>query len=80
MNVKIGVLAAVAALTLAAPAAALAQPYYGDYGRYEAYRHDRDDWRRIEREREWRREQERRLQWEREHAYRSYGYGNPYYR
>jgi hypothetical protein len=79
MNIKTGILAAVAALTLAVPAAALAQPYYGDYGRYDTYRHDRDDWRRIEREREWRREQElRRLRWEREHAYRGYGYS--YYR
>jgi hypothetical protein len=80
MTRKIGILAAVAALTLAIPAIASAQPYYGDYGRYETYRHDRDDWRRVERERELRREEWRRLQWEREHAYRGYGYGNPYYR
>lgn len=81
MNIKTGILAAAAALTLAVPAAALAQPYYGhDYGRYDSYRRDRDDWRRIERERELRREEWRRLQWEREHAYRGYGYGYPYYR
>jgi hypothetical protein len=74
MNIKTGILAAVAAVTLAVPAAALAQPYYGDPGRYDTYRHDRADWRRIEREREWRREQElRRLRWEREHGrYGSY--------
>jgi hypothetical protein len=80
MNIKTGILAAAAALTLAVPAAALAQPYGYDngYGRYEV-RHDRDDWRRVERQRELRREELRRLQWEREHAYRL-GYGNPYYR
>jgi hypothetical protein len=80
MTIKTSILAAVAALTLTVPAAALAQPYYSDYGRYETYRRDRDDWRRVERERELRREEWRRLQWEREHAYRGYGYGNPYYR
>jgi hypothetical protein len=82
MNIKTGILAAAAALTLAVPAAALAQPYYGDhgYGRYE-YRHDRDDWRRAERQREReRREEWRRLRWEREHANRGYGYVSPYYR
>jgi hypothetical protein len=83
MNIKIGVLAAVAALALTVPAAAFAQPYYGDYGfRHEESRRDHDDWRRIEREREFRREEWRRLQWEREHAYR-YGYSysySPYYR
>ena len=82
MNIKIGILAAAAALALAVPAAAFAQPYYGDYGygRHEEFRRDRDDWRRAEREREVRREQWRRLQWEREHAYRGYGYVSPYYR
>lgn len=76
MNIKTGIIAASAALALTVPAAALAQPYYGDYGygRHEEFRRDRDDWRRIERERELRREEWRRLQWEREHAYR-YGYG-----
>lgn len=85
MTIKTGILAAAAALTLAVPAIASAQSYYGgDYGRgYYAHRdYDRrDDFRRAEREREWRREQAwRRLQWQREHAYRGYGYGNPYYR
>ena len=63
---------------MAVPAAAFAQPFYGHdgNGRYESYR--RDDWRRVERERELRRAEWRRLQWEREHA--RYGYGNPYYR
>ena len=79
MNIKTGVLAAVAALTLGVPVAALAQPYYGDYGRRDEYRRDRDDQRRVERERE-RREEWRRLQWQREHAYRGYGYVAPYYR
>jgi len=85
MNIKTGILAAAAALTLAVPAAALAQPFYGHddgYGRYEQRydRYDRGDWRRAERERERiRREEWRRLQWEREHAYR-YGYVSPYYR
>lgn len=82
MNIKTGILAAVAALALTVPAAALAQPYSGDYGRHEDFRrdrdHDRDDWRRVERERELRREEWRRLQWEREHA-NPYGYA-PYYR
>jgi hypothetical protein len=83
MNIKTGILAAAAALALTVPAAAFAQPYYGhDYGygrSYDGYRRDRGDWRRFEREREFRREQWRRLQWERHHAYR-YGYGYPYYR
>ncbi|MGZ3272454.1 MAG: hypothetical protein ACXU82_00390 [Caulobacteraceae bacterium] len=81
MNIKTGILAAAAALAMTVPAIASAQPYYGHdgYGRYENYRHDRDDWRRIERERELRREEWRRLRWEREHAYRGYGYA-PYYR
>lgn len=79
MNIKTGVLAAVAALALTVPAAAFAQPYYGHdygYGRHADVRRDRDDWRRFDyrRAEEW-----RRLQWQREHAWR-YGYGNPYYR
>lgn len=87
MNLKTGILAAAAALTLAIPAAALAQPYhgssygYGDGGRYASrdYRGDygRYDDRRFDREREWRREHERRERWEREHRY--YGYGYDYY-
>lgn len=86
MNIKTGILAAAAALALTVPAAAFAQPYSGwnygygsSYGRYDNFRRDRDDWRRIQREREIRREQWRRMQWEREHSYR-YGYGAPYYR
>jgi hypothetical protein len=75
MTIKTGILAAAAALTLAVPAIASAQPYYdGAYGRgFYAHRdYDRrDDWRRAERLRQ---EEWRRLQWEREHAYR-YGYG-----
>jgi hypothetical protein len=82
MTLKTGILAAAAAFTLAVPAIASAQPYFGDgYAPYRyapAYR-DRDDWRRAEREREWRRaEAMRRLQWEREHAYRGYGYNWDY--
>jgi hypothetical protein len=73
MNIKTGVLAAVAALALTVPAAAFAQPAYRDYGRHEEFRRDRDDWR-VERGRELRREEWRRLQWRREHAWR------PYYR
>ena len=75
MNIKTGVLAAVAALALTVPAAAFAQPFYGHdgYGRHVEFRRDHDDWRRVEA----RREDWRRLQWEREHAYR---YGYPYYR
>jgi hypothetical protein len=74
MKIKTGLLAAAAALAVAVPAAAFAQPYYGDngYGRYESVRRDHDDWRRIERQREIRREEWRRLQWEREHG--RYGY------
>ena len=77
MNIKTGVLAAVAALSLAVPAAALAQPFHGPVRGYavrEEFR--RDDWRRFERQREFRRMEElRRLRWEREHAYR---YGHDY--
>jgi hypothetical protein len=83
MNIKTGVLAAAAALALAVPAAALAQPVYGDYGygRHVEFRRDHDDWRRVARERELRREEWRRLQWEREHAVRyGYGYAAPYHR
>jgi hypothetical protein len=84
MTIKTGILAAAAALTLAVPAIASAQPYYGGgYGR-GAYAHRdwdrREDFRRAERERELRREEWRRLQWEREHAYRGYGNAAPYYR
>ncbi len=77
MNIKTGVLAAVAAVTLAVPAAALAQPYgYGYAPGYVRY----DDWRRIEREREFRRAEEfRRLEWRREHAFRDYGYRGGWY-
>jgi len=77
MNIKTGILAAVAALTLTVPAAAFAQPLYGhgDFGRREEFR--RDDWRRAElRREEIRREEWRRLQWQREHRL---GFG-PYYR
>ena len=89
MTIKTHVLAAAAVLTLAAPAAALAQPVYGaafnshreDVHRVEV-RHDdfgRGDFRRLEREREFRRAEElRRLRWEREHA--RYSYDRPYYR
>jgi hypothetical protein len=83
MNIKTGILAA-AALTLAVPAAALAQPSHGraDGYRADTYRHDdyrRDDFRRVERDRDVRRAEDfRRLQWEREHH--RYGYGYPYYR
>ena len=82
MTIKTGILAAAAALALTIPAAAMAQPYYGhdSYGRYETYRGDRGDWRRIERERARRREDWRRLRWGREHSYRyNYGY-SPYHR
>ena len=96
MTIKTRILAAAAILTLAAPAAALAQPFYGapvnshrdDVRRVEV-RHDdfgrgelgRGDFRRIEREREFRRAEElRRLRWEREHDRYSYGYDRPYYR
>ena len=75
MNIKTGALAAVAALTLAVPAAALAQPYSGyDHGsapRYAARddrrfdRFDRFDRREFRRAEDW-----RRLQWERERAWR----------
>jgi hypothetical protein len=76
MNIKTGILAAATALTLALPAAALAQPYYGPapaYGYAPGYARY-DDWRRVEREREWRRaEAFRRVQWERDHyGYRGY--------
>ena len=90
MTLKTGILAAAAALTLAIPAAALAQPGYGNgynsnsynsgysnngYRAAPAYGRYDDD-RRFDREREFRREQQlRRLRWEREHAWRhDYGY------
>ena len=78
MTIKTHILAAAAVLTLAAPAAALAQPVYGapNYSHREDVR--RDDFRRVEREREFRRTEElRRLRWEREH--RS-GFERPYFR
>ena len=81
MKIKTGILAAAAALALTIPAAAFAQPVYGHdygYGRHEEFRRDREDLRRMERERELRRQEWRRLEWQREHA--RYGYGNPYYR
>jgi hypothetical protein len=59
MILKSIVLAGVTALTLATPAAALAQPYWDHDRGY----HDRDDWRRHE----WR----EREAWE----HRGYGYG-----
>ena len=73
MTIKTGILAAAAALTLAIPAIASAQPYYGhDRGYAPSY-----ESRRFEREREWRRaEEQRRWEWQRSH-YRSY-YGAPY--
>jgi hypothetical protein len=59
MQFKTGILAAAAALALAIPTAAMAQPY--GYDR-------QDDFRRIERQRDFRRaEAFRRLRWEREH-------------
>lgn len=83
MTIKTGILAAAAALTLAIPAAALAQPSYGHGQSYgydrptygQSYGYDRrDGYSRFDRQREIRRQQElRRLRWEREHSYR-YGY------
>ena len=70
--IKTGILAAAAALTLAVPAFAQAQPAYS-YGYAPAYSYDhgdvrRGDWGRIERERDLRRIEElRRLRWERDH-------------
>ncbi len=78
MNIKTGILAAAAALTLALPAAALAQPSYGHSQGYDrpvygaSYGHDR----RAERQREIRRQEElRRIRWERTHRH---GYDNRY--
>jgi hypothetical protein len=83
MNLKIATLAAAAAVTLAVPAAALAQPYYGGgWNGYDRRYDDRGDWRRIEREREWRRQEDMR-RWRWEHRYSGYGYDSgyrPYYR
>lgn len=62
MNVKSIVLAAATVLSLAAPVAAMAEPWDHDRGYHEGWR-DRDDWRRHE----WR-EHER---WE----HRGYGWG-----
>jgi hypothetical protein len=86
MTLKTGILAAAAALTLAVPAAALAQPGYGSgYGYAPSYGYDRsdyrNDWRRVERERQIRRMMEmRRLRWEREHAFRDGGFYGDYRR
>jgi hypothetical protein len=82
MTLKTGILAAAAALALAVPAAALAQPYY-DHGGYRARGYDgyergwvrHDDWR-------WRAPAPRYDGWRRDHwdhdrgGYgRAYGYG-----
>lgn len=74
MTIKTSVLAAAAVLSLAVPAAALAQPVYGVAPRFSARQ---DDGRRFERERavlRW--EDQRRFRWERDHddryAYRAY--------
>jgi hypothetical protein len=78
MTLKTGILAAAAALALTVPAAALAQPGNSpQYGQGYGYDHSdyRNDWRRVEREREMRRMMEmRRMRWEREHAFRSGGF------
>ncbi len=82
MTLKTGILAAAAALTLAVPAAALAQPYYGSHGydRHEDFRRfeRHGDFGRIEREREFRRQEWRRLRFEREHSYGYRGYYGGY--
>lgn len=84
MNLKIGILAAAAALTLAIPAAALAQPVYGHgpYGAAPAYvRQDvrQDEWRRFDRERDWRRAEElRRLRWEESRFRHDHDFGRGY--
>ncbi|MEI9890949.1 MAG: hypothetical protein WDN45_10550 [Caulobacteraceae bacterium] len=78
MNTKTIILAAAAALALTVPAAAFAQPVYGAPA--HGYRQDirRVEFRRIEREREFRRAEElRRLRWEREHRH---GHGYAHYR
>ena len=70
MNIKIGVLAAAAALSLAIPAAALAQPVYR-HGVVVREDIRRDDGRRFDRAQEVRRlEDLRRLRWERDHDHR----------
>jgi hypothetical protein len=74
MTLRTGILAAAAALALAVPAAALAQPY-SDYG---YVRHD--EWRRFDRERDWRRAEElRHRHWPRDHD-RPYGFHGVYRR
>jgi hypothetical protein len=78
MTLKTGILAAATALTLIVPAAAMAQPYGPGYGYAPGY--VRYDWRRIERERDFRRAEEfRRLEWQRAHAFRDYGYRGGWY-
>jgi hypothetical protein len=79
MRIKTGLLAIAGALTLAAPVAAMAQSYgyapeHRYYGSsYGEQRFDRGDFRRMEREREFRRRQWLAHQrWEREH--RGYGW------
>jgi hypothetical protein len=75
MQLKTTLLALAAGLTLAIPAAAMAQPFGYGYG---YVRHDDGRW--IEREREFRRaEAFRRMEWRREHAFRDYGYRGGYY-
>jgi hypothetical protein len=55
MNLKSIALAGATLLTLAAPAAAVAQPYWGhDRGDYDRRWRDRDDWRRSEWRDDWR--------------------------
>jgi len=78
MNIKTGVLAAVAALSLAVPAAALAQPVYGAPGFVAREEIRRDEGRRFDRARDFRgREDLRRPRWDREHDDR---YGRHAYR
>lgn len=79
MTIKSGILAAAAALSLAVPAAALAQPVYGPaHGLRVREEIRREDWRRFERDRDIRRlEDLRRLRWERQHDDR---FGYPAYR
>jgi hypothetical protein len=69
MTIKTGILAAAAALTLAIPAAALAQPSHGYARGYDRPVYGAS-YGRIERQREIRRQEElRRLRWERAHRH-----------
>jgi hypothetical protein len=81
MTFKFGILAAAAALTLAVPAIASAQPYYGrDYGRPVYAPAPGYGYRQVERNRawEWRRAEEaRRFEWQRYHG-GGYRYGGYY--